>query len=589
MDFFTAIILVMSCHILIITTSIGIGLTILSALQVGLQRNKFFFTAFWIGWGSIVGFLQIWQIFLPVNLYALAIVLTASLIGFGFHRSKIKKIAIFFSNHLVDRKLYFFGLTLAVLWIANIGIGTGGFVDIGMYHLNQTRWLSEYKLISGLGNFNPWMALNSSYFLYTALLNVGWFKGEVSHISNAPFIIVLVAQSYWHLLRLWKVKGKDSLNTIHVFWSILLIPIIGQVILSDNTSSDVPLLGLIFVIISLTLQAYFIESKRDFLISVSIMTILSSVALTVKVNVLFFVTVTWLISMVIIIRKKLLLHDVKKMVFIGISCILFLILPSFIRGIITSGYPLYPAPVFGFAVDWAMPIETLLKLQDAIVFGCRMSAKKAFHEATDGERFMVMHTIQWMKPWLVTNMQQGILTFIIPSLLSTIGMIFIFIQIIGNKIRGNLFYILILPIIVELCFLLIRAPFARYMLPYWWGLSALTGSFLILSWNRKVSSIAINMLMLVTFGITLAAFNRKGVVKEPGPFHGLYTVPVAEYDTIVSRSGFQLFAPKKWAGLLWNIPLPSTAFPNPDIRLRGVSIEDGFQTAFPPPGKEFLP
>ena len=63
-----------------------------------------------------------------------------------------------------------------VTLLANRAIGPPLNIDSGRYHFESMRWAASYPIVPGLGTLRRQFSLNSAYFLYVAMLDVGWWE-----------------------------------------------------------------------------------------------------------------------------------------------------------------------------------------------------------------------------------------------------------------------------------------------------------------------------------------------------------------------------------------------------------------------------
>src|SRR5204863_7475062 len=122
---------------------------------------------FWTGLALVILFLQVWHLFLPVDWKASLTVVVVGLSGL-IPKTKDDLLRL---RALNRPRLIFFGAVPVALWLANVSLRAPWNYDSGLYHFQMIRWLNEYAIVPGLGNLEPRLAFNQSYFLYPALLN----------------------------------------------------------------------------------------------------------------------------------------------------------------------------------------------------------------------------------------------------------------------------------------------------------------------------------------------------------------------------------------------------------------------------------
>ncbi len=162
------------------------------------------------GWAFLLGGLQIWHFFAPVDaratiaataLAAVGLRWTGSAWSGGFRR--------------VARNLPALALSLvAAVWLSGFALGGPRHGDAGGYYIPTTIWMHEFPVVTGLGNLSAPYAYNISYFLYAALASVGPFADRPWHVVNATVLMIVLARG---LVGCWRLASPWH----HVEWNDL--------------------------------------------------------------------------------------------------------------------------------------------------------------------------------------------------------------------------------------------------------------------------------------------------------------------------------------------------------------------------------
>jgi hypothetical protein len=112
----------------------------------------------WIGLACVIGVLQIWHFFAPVDAWACGVVFAFGLIGavLGFRRLPLIGFAV------RSYPLLAAIAGLLVLWLLNRSVAEPLHTDHGLYYLNTIRWASEYPIVPGIVNLHMRLAFNNS-------------------------------------------------------------------------------------------------------------------------------------------------------------------------------------------------------------------------------------------------------------------------------------------------------------------------------------------------------------------------------------------------------------------------------------------
>jgi len=353
LDVFMSLILTLAVCIMWLALAIGfcgIGVLLLRHLT-GFQADwQNAYVAVWAGFGLVMGGLLVWHFFLPVNglaLWAFAFVVTASLI---LERDWFRMVLL---NRLSPSLVV--PVFLFMVWTANHALAPGGMDDYN-YEFQAIRWFHDYRIVPGLGNLHGRIGFNNSHHLLAALLSSGPWSGGVNHIFNGFFVALTFT--------LFAAALRDLALSRESAWALpgalMISPCVGLVLFGifgptiSTLKADVFLCAATAAIAVLFIEfahtpvrdarhlalGATILPVASVLFSVKITSVVFSVTLAISVLTHLLATVGW--------RNRVTLSSALVAAMIYCSVL--------VRGVLLSGYPLYPSTILAANVDWRVPI-----------------------------------------------------------------------------------------------------------------------------------------------------------------------------------------------------------------------------------------
>jgi len=154
------------------------------------------------GWALLLGGLQVWHFFAPVNAQATALAAAVGLIGLGWTRHAWTGVPRRLWRNLPALVL----VAIAALWLSGHALESPRHGDAGGYYIPTTLWMQSFPIVTGLGNLSAPYAYNQSYFLYAAATAIGPFASRPWHLTNTILLMVLLARGLlgcWRLVSPW--------------------------------------------------------------------------------------------------------------------------------------------------------------------------------------------------------------------------------------------------------------------------------------------------------------------------------------------------------------------------------------------------
>jgi len=273
------------------------------------------------------------------------------------------------------------------------------------------------------------------------------------------------------------------------------------------------------------------------------------------------------------------------------------------RGILLSGYALYPSAISALGLDWQVPRSVAAREQRFIkefshyYYDPRIISRGVVRGA------YLSPAVGWHRQWLShLGLAKG--EIVIPAALAALGLVFLLVAAFRAKTKADIFNagaLAIMPALGLLTQGLFLAPSPRFLFAGLWILAATLlclGARPFLSRFPMLRPVSLLVVCLIAGTFLLARSHRHlvcpdatmplcGLLYAPGPDHGFYPIPNADFASFATRSGLIVSRPTK-DGRIWNGPL--LAAPEPDVglelRARG-NLADGFRTVVAAPGPNY--
>jgi len=331
--------IVMAFIFFIICTGLGGG----AFRFARLAMPQSWFPAIWSGVGVLVFYLMLWHLFFPVDKLSLIIPCGISLLGW-IRIWKNVKISSFQKGMIIPVifLILFFGLKMAE---------TDFMYDSLVYHFQTIRWYEQYAIIPGHANLLIYFGFNQSWFLLGAFLNALVGSPTGVFILNGSFLGLAAIE--WIFRFRFAVVNRNTMLMLFSIGSLLLL------FRSVNLSSPSP--DVLVTIITLQVLGIgitkYLKGQFQTIRGNYLLWILSwGVACKLSLSGLL---LGWILYLLFITSKK----NIQPKIILGCLLIggIFII-----RGIILSGYPLFPTQLLGLDLIWKVPQEKVQALSDFI-------------------------------------------------------------------------------------------------------------------------------------------------------------------------------------------------------------------------------
>src|ERR1700674_18916 len=544
---------------------LGIG----SIFRGLLSRECFIADAFWMGLCVSVGVLEIWNLFLPITSAATVLLLCAGLLGLLVNR-------LFLLDNLRTRSrpsgwLMLSGVSI-VLFIAFRATGPCDHVDTGLYGASAVRWILTYPAVPGLANLQGRLGFNSSVFLCIAALGQGVWKDLGHHLFTG---FVMAAMCVTILPACARVIARSPASPTDWFHSILAIPVFFWAARSRivGTQTDEPATIACLVAAGIVFDA--LRRRKDDgernseTPRMAVATSLFALAVAFKLSTIVFALLAWCLAFRGICAMSRSMP--KRWMYIAgaLTISLAILLPWYTRGIILSGYPLFPATSLSFPFDWKTPPDV------ANWYAAGVRSWGRIPDAPPAET----RGLAWLGVWSSSAIRNRV-SFQVPLAIS-LGVLAVAL---GFRIRGNFreacpWLWLLLPSLAGVVFWFVASPDMRFGQFAIWTTAGTLGSWGIVaatSEQRRGHPGGAVAMLLGLLVWCLISFGWKEPYRALGSMKELPALPKADVTVRETISGLGVYVPAQ-GNLCWDAPLPCTPYFDETLRLRkGPSMRWGF-------------
>lgn len=494
-------------------------------------------------------------------------------------------------------------LGLIALWIANRAIGPGNALDSGLYHYQVMRWNHEHPIEAGLANLHPLFAYNNSFHLFDALLQAGPWEGRANHLANGLLLLIWLGTVVISGARLLRVSDENRAQDL--FNLVLMVPLVMYAVSKEASSptSDLPQAALAFAAASTFVRVLNTEPGDDAgeraFATVSVV-LLAAAALCVKLSAGALAVSLGFIALVTYLMQKSVAP--WRRVTVGWSCgLAFALAASWMaRGVVLSGFPLYPSRLLAAPVEWRAPpiaaggLGAKFRSQSEQL---RVGMLRRAVASADFQRLP-----QWIaRPirnasenssgafaWMLAMLLASTIEIALPAGLALLAIFALIIQRIrkdSTEAARGVEWLATLPPLMAIIVWAIAAPEPRFAAASFWILAAALVAkvcrtskrpFRIIGAMLVLSALAIGYRMIAAKLNPAADPVRNVLFIAAGPDHGFHPTPTVQMHPFEASNGLIIFVPPP-TDPCWDAPLPSTSAPHPLLRLR---VPDDLESGF---------
>ncbi len=234
-------------------------------------------------------------------------------------------------------------LVVAVAWLNAREFRHG---DTGLYHWQAVKWAASAPVVPGLANLNPWFGHNSTWWLFTAALGLPGLSAHTANLVGGTALFFSLTLLAGCLCRVW--EGKAMLGDWVIVTASYLILRQGLGVNSPGVATSMA--ANLLILVGAYLLADSLRRPDSGMLDLAL--VLAAFAITVKLQALPLFLVTGSVWLARLCRRGL---PIGKTPCVAGGVSAFLVGLWMLRGVLVSGYPVFPAAFLGFpSLPWAL-------------------------------------------------------------------------------------------------------------------------------------------------------------------------------------------------------------------------------------------
>ena len=539
----------------------------------GVRGPESVFSLPWLGYGTALGMLQLAHLFVPVDRsFALSFLLMTSALALAillcrarWHGFNLRRVILKWPRLLPLAVI----CLVAFIPVFNACTKAATHYDVGLYYLQEIRWMETFPIVRGLGNLMLNLGFNQSAFLMTSVLDsllpdrVGlWLVGGL-----LPWLGL--TQSVYALARLLFVRqaGRSRLEVAYA----ISLPTWIYTLLWNNISSGSPditasciMIHLFLVFAALIMSVDPTERERLF----RDILVVGAICLCVKLNTLGLVAGVCLVAGLFLLLEKNASCFWHPRALYGAVLAAFLLGCWVYRGILLSGYPLFPSRALAVPVAWQVRASEVDLCREDTVHWARIPW---------GDRDVALHGF-WIKPW-IERISAMDLQFNWPIGIGVVGVgglsLLSWLEV---RLRRGTYFLMLLcaPLFLDAVFWFFTAPEPRYLGSATWLFASAPILGLVATEESLARPAALTNLYLTAVPLASMIVQTAWVWSAPEP--KFPEIPRKEMIEVSNRYHLRYYAPNEGNQTFDNV-LPSSNRSLPDIGLLNseIGIAGGFR------------
>lgn len=526
----------------------GIGLWVKGLIAPTSDDLRDGLRAFWLGFALTIAGLQLWHFVAPINALSFVAFAGIGITGIIWQRWLLRP----YWAALRAQPLLLIIFGALALFVAMLAFSRPVPYDDGLYHIQNLRWTQQYAIVPGIGNLHSRLAFNDTLILPWAMLDAVSFLPPVRHVGSSLLVVMFAATVLF-------VPHSIVLRA-------LILPTIVFAVRSNiiaGVKNDLAIFILGFVI---GLELYHLLRNADGshtaqYLSMLTITLLAAAGISIKLSFAVFGALAVLAAVGAVLAHYLALW---RRVLLALVIVGVVMGGAWLtRGILLSGYPLYPRTVLAAPVDW--------RLSEAVAYQEVLNVVSWGRGIGNIDPTYDLSSWAWLLPWFGSHSRNW-MGFTLPLLLSVVSASSWVICALQRRKRSAtqrrlaLWY---MPIIGGLIFWFFTAPEPRFGGFLLWLLGLFSLEFVSNRYDlwRVLRPLAyLGVLLLSVYYLRVFSLNF-------GMEHTL--VPDLPMNTFITDDDLLLYTPE-FDNRCYDAPLPCTPYPLPNLALRGADLGDGF-------------
>ena len=387
-------------YVLITTFCLGYAFSRLAGKLFG-YRIKSVDGLLMAGLGAATVYAQFFSLFYRVSLLANVVLVIFSAMTVLFWHQDMKRL-LTESFRGSSRAVKILIPVLFVLWAY---FTSRGYMvhDTKLYHAQSIRWIEEYGIVPGQGVVNSRFSYNSSVFSLAALYSLKFVFGQSMHAMSGWFAFLLSVTTLDIIKGVKKFRFSDFANVAEIYY----LTLITDEVLAP--SSDYATMCVLFFLVIKWLRLLEQPKEEQQTAPYGLLCVLGVYALTLKLTA----------GLILLLLIKPAYRLLKEKQWKQILCYLLLGIltaaPWLIRGVLISGWLLYPFPALDlFDLPWKQKTEWVKTDAGAI---------KTWGRGVNNSVLAAQPIWEWYGTWFKTLslMEKGIALVDIAALISFVG------------------------------------------------------------------------------------------------------------------------------------------------------------------------
>jgi hypothetical protein len=479
----------------------------------------------------------------------------------------------------------FVALALCAGFLAVAALGPVTNYDSGLYHLGAVKYSGDFATIPGLANVYAPFGYNNSLFPLAAFLGNGPWDGIGYRLVNGLIMMLMASDLVLRLLqRRYGVGTFVLLIGLVASW-VPLIALADYWVTSPTSDSAV----MILTFVSLAYLCDALSMPRAWQANGAIAVVTGLLLVSMRPIMVFFVIGVLGVLLVRALRLRALDRAVPELdralwcVVAGAAALLAVI--QTIRDYFLSGWLQFPLSILPFDVPWRAPDPTLLR--EATLGAARDAAN--FREATQGWSWVAPWFEALPSQWEVYELGALAMGAFVTILLarrwsSPLGARTLLLALAPSVLTGLVWFVAAPP-----TFRMAWGPvFGLAVIPCGWALHSIYRSPRTTPTRRAglqtvVCCGAATVLVILCMVCALTRLDVDSMTSERAMSAGFLSVPYSvspvelpDVQSLTMESGVSLL----WPGAsdqCWDAYPLCTPWPEPDLRMVGPAIQDGFR------------
>ncbi|HCF60212.1 MAG TPA: hypothetical protein DFS52_19720 [Myxococcales bacterium] len=354
-------------------------------------------------YSSLLAILQVWHLALPART-AVWVLVPFSLFGWLLGGKEALRSVVRLAR---TRPLLLLAALALLAWVAGRATWPPANADDALYYVQSVRWNRDYRHLIGLGLLHPYLVFNHGYHLVVAAVELGPFVDHGASVINSALLLPALWAGVAGLERL--PRNSAASRPFDAFSGLLLAPVLDVTTHSfSSPSADIAVLCL-GAWLALVLLRPALDASTPTTDGRVVLGVFAGVAACATKQAAIW-SAAPLAAFVMIERLRA--SPGTRWKLLGWSAVAGAIVavPWVVRGLLASGYVLFPSDAFNLRLPWRVDEVDARSLYDHAHRYARRSGLP--WDASLG-------SLGWLPPWLGSEVLDN-RRFLIPVSLSVL-------------------------------------------------------------------------------------------------------------------------------------------------------------------------